>query len=119
MDRIDIAEKLAKFFDHWSPKIVASVDGYEVKLVKVMGDFVWHSHEDTDELFLVVRGSFRMDFRDRHVEIGEGQMIVVPRGVEHKPYAERECSMLLLERKGIVNTGDVVSDLTQQTPQRI
>jgi mannose-6-phosphate isomerase-like protein (cupin superfamily) len=119
MDRIDLAEKLKLFSDHWSPKIVAGVDDYEVKLVKVEGDFVWHSHEDADELFLVVKGSFRMDFRDRQIEIGEGQMIVVPRGVEHKPFAERECSMLVLERKGIVNTGDVVSDLTQQAPQRI
>ncbi|MEX2200156.1 MAG: cupin domain-containing protein, partial [Dongiaceae bacterium] len=91
----------------------------EVKLVMVIGDFVWHSHDDADELFLVVKGSFRMDFRDRQIEIGEGQMIVVPRGVEHKPFAERECSMLVLERKGIVNTGDVVSALTQQAPQRI
>ncbi|MEX2297451.1 MAG: cupin domain-containing protein [Dongiaceae bacterium] len=119
MDRIDLAEKLKLFSDHWSPKIVAGVDDYEVKLVKVVGDFVWHSHEDADELFLVVKGSFRMDFRDRQIEIGEGQMIIVPRGVEHKPFAERECSMLVLERKGIVNTGDVVSDLTQQGPQRI
>jgi mannose-6-phosphate isomerase-like protein (cupin superfamily) len=119
MDRIDLAEKLKLFSDHWSPKIVAGIDNYDVKLVKVVGDFVWHSHEDADELFLVVKGSFRMDFRDRQIEIGEGQMIVVPRGVEHKPFAERECSMLVLERKGIVNTGDVMSELTQQTPQRI
>jgi mannose-6-phosphate isomerase-like protein (cupin superfamily) len=119
MDRIDLAEKLKLFSDHWSPKIVAGVDDYEVKLVKVVGDFVWHSHEDADELFLVVKGGFRMDFRDRQIEIGEGQMIVVPRGVEHKPFAEHECSMLVLERKGIVNTGDVVSELTQQAPQRI
>ena len=120
MDRIDIAEKLSKFSDHWSPKIVAGVDGYDVKLVKIVGDFVWHSHADADELFLVVKGGFRMDFRDRQVEIGEGQMIVVPRGVEHKPFAECECSMLVLERKGIVNTGNATdSALTQREAQRI
>ncbi len=119
MDRIDIAEKLTKFSEHWSPKIVADVDGYEVKLVKFVGDFVWHSHEDADELFLVVKGAFRMDFRDRQVRLEEGQMIVVPHGVEHKPFAEQECAVMLLERRGLVNTGDAVDRRTQASPERI
>jgi mannose-6-phosphate isomerase-like protein (cupin superfamily) len=119
MDRIDIAEKLSRFSDHWSPKIVAAVDGYEVKLVKIAGDFIWHSHADADELFFVVKGAFRMDFRDCQVEVGEGQLIVVPRGVEHKPYAERECVLMLLERKGLLNTGDVVNERTHANPERI
>ena len=120
MDRIDIAEKLSKFSDHWSPKIVAGVDGYDVKLVKFVGDFVWHSHADADEMFLVVKGEFRMDFRDRQVRLGEGQMIVVPQGVEHKPFAEKECSVMLLERRGLANTGDAAdSALTQRETQRI
>jgi len=119
MDRIDIADKLSRISTHWDPKIVADVDGYEVKLVKIEGDFVWHSHDDADELFVVMKGAFRMDFRDRQIEVGEGQMIVVPRGIEHKPFAERECALMLLERKGLLNTGDVESELTQRNPERI
>lgn len=120
MDRIDIAEKLGRFSDRWSPKIVAGIDDYDVKLVKIEGDFVWHSHADADELFLVVKGGFRMDFRDRQVDLSEGQLIVVPKGVEHKPFAASECAVLLLERKGLVNTGDAAaSKLTQRETQRI
>jgi mannose-6-phosphate isomerase-like protein (cupin superfamily) len=104
--RVNLGEKLARFTDRWSPKVVETVDDYEVKLVKIKGDFVWHKHDDEDELFLVVNGAFRMDFRDRQVELGAGDMIVVPRGVEHKPYAEHDCEILLLERRGVVNTGD-------------
>jgi mannose-6-phosphate isomerase-like protein (cupin superfamily) len=106
MDKVNLAEKFTLFDEPWSPKIVGSVDDYEVKLAKLEGDFVWHKHDDADELFLVVEGSFRMDFRGRQVTLGPGEMIVVPRGVEHKPYAERECRVMLLERKGTVNTGD-------------
>lgn len=119
MDRIDIAKKLGLFSERWSPKIVAGVDGYDVKLVKIEGDFVWHAHDDADELFLVVKGGFRMDFRDRQVELHEGQLIVVPQGIEHKPFAENECAVLLIERRGLVNTGDADSALTQRAPERI
>ena len=120
MDKVNLAEKLAGFSEHWSPKLVARLDDYEVKLVKVEGDFVWHSHEAEDELFLVLKGCLRMDFRDRQVALGAGEMIAVPKGVEHKPYAERECEILLLERKGVVNTGDAeVSALTVAEPERI
>ena len=118
--RINLAEKLAAFGDHWSPKLVETIDGYDVKLVKLQGDFVWHKHDDEDELFLVLKGRFRMDFRDRQVDVGKGEMIVVPKGVEHKPYAAEECTVLLFERSGVLNTGDAMpSALTQAHPERI
>ena len=104
--RINLADKLAQFAEHWSPKIVETVDDYEIKVVKVEGDFVWHQHADADELFIVIKGTLRMDFRDRQVEIGPGEIIVVPKGVEHKPYAADECEIILLERRGVPNTGD-------------
>ena len=120
MEKVNLAEKLATFSEHWSPKIVGELDDYEVKLVKIEGDFVWHRHAEEDELFLVVKGGFRMDFRDRQVDLGEGEMIVVPAGVEHKPYAAEECQILLLERRGLVNTGDAREGaLTQKRPERI
>ena len=118
--RINLAEKLAAFTDHWAPRLVETVDGYDVKLVKVKGDFVWHKHDAEDELFLVLNGCLRMDFRDRQVEVGTGEMIVVPKGVEHKPYAAEECDVLLLERSGVVNTGDAAPGaLTQARLERI
>jgi mannose-6-phosphate isomerase-like protein (cupin superfamily) len=104
--KINLAEKFAGFSEHWSPKIVAALNGQHVKLVKFQGEFVWHQHEHEDELFLVVRGGFRMDFRDRSVELREGEMIVVPRGVEHRPVASEEVSVLLFEPATTVNTGD-------------
>ena len=118
--RINLADKLAAFGDHWSPKVVETVDGYDVKLVKLRGDFVWHKHDDEDELFLVLKGRFRMDFRDRQVDVATGEMIVVPKGVEHKPFADEECEVLLLERQGVVNTGDAApSALTRARTERI
>ncbi|MEX0814269.1 MAG: cupin domain-containing protein [Dongiaceae bacterium] len=118
--RINLAEKLARFTDRWSPKVIETVDDYEVKVVKVRGDFVWHKHDDADELFLVVNGRFRMDFRDRQVDVGPGEIIVVPKGVEHKPFAAEECEILLLERRGLVNTGDAApSAYTRTESERI
>lgn len=104
--RINLSEKLSRFSEHWSPKLVETVDDYEVKVVKIKGDFVWHKHDADDEMFIVLKGGFRMDFRDRQVELNAGEMIVVPRGVEHKPFAAEECEIILLERRGVVNTGD-------------
>ena len=104
--RINLQEKFAAVSEHWRPALVETIDGYDIKIVKLLGDFVWHKHAEEDELFVVLKGSFRMDFRDRQVALCAGEMIVVPRGAEHKPYAERECEVLLLERKGVVNTGD-------------
>jgi mannose-6-phosphate isomerase-like protein (cupin superfamily) len=113
MNSINIQSKLASFSDHWSPKIIASLNGQEVKLAKFEGSFNWHSHADADEMFLVIEGSFTMEFRDRSVELAEGQMIVVPKGVEHRPVAESECSVMLVEPAGLINTGD--GEETEQT----
>ena len=119
MEKVNLAEKLALFHDHWKPRIVADLNGQQVKLVKFSGPFVWHQHEAEDEMFLVVRGGFRMEFRDRAVELREGEFIVVPRGTEHRPVAEEEVSVLLFEPATTVNTGDVRDERTAPEPQRI
>jgi mannose-6-phosphate isomerase-like protein (cupin superfamily) len=116
--RINLADKLASFSDKWQPKIVETIDDYEVKVVKIDGDFVWHEHADADELFIVIKGVLRMDFRDRQVTLGPGELIVVPRGTEHKPYAE-DCEMILLERRGVANTGDGPTTARTAQPVRI
>jgi mannose-6-phosphate isomerase-like protein (cupin superfamily) len=112
MPKVNLAEKLSLFSDYWAPRSIAQLNDYEVKLVKVQGDFVWHSHADTDELFLVLRGKLRIDLRDGAVELGPGELYVVPRGIEHKPFAAEECEMLLVEPRGVVNTGDAGGPLT-------
>ena len=116
--KVSLAEKLALFSDHWAPRTVASLNDYEIKVVKVRGDFVWHSHAETDELFLIVKGKLRIDFRDKAVELAAGELYVIPRGVEHKPFASEECEMLLIEPRGVVNTGDAGGELTAR-PQVI
>jgi len=119
-ERINLGQKLASFAEHWHPKLVDTIDDYEIKVVKLMGDFIWHRHAEADELFLVLNGALRMDFRDRQVSVAAGEMIVVPRGVEHKPYAEQECEILLLERRGVINTGDAPAGaLTRGQLERI
>ena len=105
---VDLAEKLSLFSEHWSPKVIARLNDYEIKLVKLKGEFVWHSHEDTDELFLVIDGSLTIQLRDGDVTLGPGQLYVVPRGVEHCPIAEGDVSVMLIEPEGVVNTGGVV-----------
>ena len=112
VDVVDLNQKFDLFSEHWSPKLVATLNDYEVKLVKVQGEFVWHTHEDTDELFLVVDGHLTIQLRDRDVVLGPGQPFVVPRGVEHCPRADDEVKALLLEPTGVVNTGDAGGDLT-------
>lgn len=109
---IDLAEKLSLFSEHWSPKVVARLNDYEIKLVKVKGEFVWHTHEDTDELFLVLDGTLTIQLRDGDVTLTPGQMYVVPRGVEHCPIAEGEVAAMLIEPAGVVNTGDSGGELT-------
>lgn len=106
MERIDLHEKLTLFHDHWSPRIVAALNGQEVKLAKLRGTFDWHSHPDADEMFLVLDGSLAIEFRDHSVVLQEGQMLVVPSNTEHRPVAQTECSVLLVEPAGTVNTGD-------------
>ena len=103
---INFAAKLALFDDRWQPRVIAQMNDYQLKLVKIEGDFVWHSHADTDETFIVLAGRLRIDFRDGAVHLGPGEMYVVPRGVEHKPFAEGEVRMLLVEPCGVRNTGD-------------
>ena len=119
MQKINLQEKLSKFTGHWSPKIIAELNGQHVKLVKFRGAFVWHQHAHEDELFLVVRGRFRMELRDRVVELGEGEMFVVPRGVEHRPVADEEVSVLLFEPAATVNTGSAGGGLTVARPDWI
>ncbi len=109
---VDLEHKLSLFSELWSPKVVARLNDDEVKVVKVRGEFVWHTHDDTDELFLVLRGRLRIQLRDGDVELGPGQLYVVPRGVEHCPIAEEETHALLLEPRGVVNTGEVEGELT-------
>ncbi len=108
----NFAEKLAQFGERWSPKIIAQMNDYHFKLVKIQGEFVWHSHADTDEVFIVLDGEVTIHFRDGAVTVGAGEMFVVPRGVEHKPVAARECRMMLVEPAGTLNTGDARSELT-------
>ncbi len=109
---INFLEKFTKFTDHWSPRVIAEMNDYQFKLAKVEGEFVWHDHPDTDEVFIVVEGSLNIEFRDKVVKLDAGEMFVVPQGVEHKPVAEQECKILIVEPKGVVNTGDADSDLT-------
>ena len=110
--KVNLAEKLAQIHDHFKQRIVGELNGQQVKLVKVLGPFIWHHHETEDELFLVVRGRFRMEFRDRHVWVEEGDFLIVPHGVEHRPVADEEVSILLFEPASTVNTGNVVNELT-------
>ena len=119
MNKISLAEKFSRFSAHWSPKIVAELNGQHVKLVKFLGPFVWHSHEHEDELFYVVRGAFRMELRDRTVELQAGEMFVVPRGVEHRPVADREVEVMLFEPASTVNTGTAGGERTIAKPDWI
>lgn len=120
VDKINLGDKFSSFTDQWSPKIVATVDDYDIKIVRIEGDFVWHAHENEDEMFYVLEGSFDMHFRDRQVSLGEGEMIVVPKGTEHRPRAERECRVMVFERRGVVNTGDAPEgDMTAGIGERI
>lgn len=119
MNKVNIWEKLALFDERWSPKIVGELNGQYVKLVKFEGPFVWHHHEAEDELFLVLKGQMRMEFRDRHELVGEGEFIIVPRGVEHRPVADHEAQVLLFEPVSTLNTGNVRDERTLAELQRI
>ena len=119
MEKVNLAEKFARFTAHWQPKIVGELNGQHVKLAKFAGPFVWHSHDDEDELFLVVRGRFRMEFRDRDVELEAGEFLIVPRGVEHRPVADAEVEVLLFEPVGTLNTGNVRSERTLERLESI
>ena len=111
-EKINFQDKYSKFSKHWSPRIIAEMNDYQFKLAKIKGEFVWHNHKDTDETFIVMEGEMILEFRDGSVKLSKGEMYVVPRGVEHKPCAEKECKILVIEPKGVINTGDVVGELT-------
>jgi mannose-6-phosphate isomerase-like protein (cupin superfamily) len=123
MQKVNLAEKLSRFSEHWSPKIAGELNGQQVKLVKFQGEFVWHRHDAEDELFLVVHGAFRMDYREggeeRAIDLQEGEFLIVPRGVEHRPAAAEEVHVLLFEPAGTLNTGNVRHALTAENPERL
>ena len=109
---IDVKEKLTRFSEHWSPKIIAQMNAYHFKIAKIQGEFVWHDHPETDEVFIILKGKLQIQFRNGSVTLNEGDMFVVPKEVEHKPVAEQECHIMLVESVGTLNTGDVVNDKT-------
>lgn len=109
---INFKDKFSKFSDQWAPKIIAQMNNYHFKLARVEGHFTWHDHKDTDEVFIVIEGELRIDFRDGSVTLGEGELFVVPKGVEHKPFAEKECKIMLVEPAGTINTGDAGGEQT-------
>ncbi|HEX2790504.1 MAG TPA: cupin domain-containing protein [Steroidobacteraceae bacterium] len=111
---VNLAHKFALFEQQWQPRVVAEMNDYQFKVVKLQGDFIWHHHPDTDETFMVIDGVLRIDFRDGAVQVGAGEMFVVPKGVEHKPYAEREVKLLLIEPRGVLNTGHQGGERTAQ-----
>jgi len=120
MDKVNLAEKFSLFEDRWNPKLVGVLDDYDIKLVKLEGEFVWHKHDEEDELFLVVDGKMSIDFHERTVELGPGEFLVIPKGTQHRPRAEQECRVLLLERAGVINTGDApAGGLTRHALDRI
>ena len=119
MNKVSLAEKFGQFDDAWNPRIVAELNGQQVKLARMKGPFTWHAHESEDEMFLVIAGAFRMEFRDRAVELAAGEFIVVPRGVEHRPVADEEAQVLLFEPAATLNTGNVRNERTIGAPERL
>lgn len=111
---INFHDKLAKFSEHWSPRVIAEMNDYQFKLAKIQGEFVWHYHADTDEVFIVIEGSMTLEFRDKSIPLTAGEMFVVPRGIEHRPVAALECCIMLVEPRGVVNTGEVGGAYTAQ-----
>ena len=111
---INFKDKFTKFTEHWSPRVIAEMNDYQFKLVKVEGEFVWHDHPDTDEVFIVIEGCLKIEFRDGIVTLESGEMFVIPKGIEHKPTAISECKIMIVEPKGVINTGDSGTELTAQ-----
>ena len=117
MKKINLKSKFQKFTDQWSPKVIEEMNNYQFKLVKIENDFTWHKHDDTDETFLVIEGKMGIEFEDQTVELSEGEMIVIPKGKKHKPYADKEAKIMIIEPKGVTNTGDVTNDFTAENDQ--
>ena len=112
MKKINLEQKFSLFNEHWTPKIIAELNDYQIKIVKVEGDFVWHDHSDTDEFFFVIEGTLFIEFESETMELNTGELYVVPKGVQHRPFAHDECKVMLIEPRGVVNTGEASSDLT-------
>lgn len=119
MEKVNLEQKLSLFSDHWNPRIVGELNGQHVKLAKLKGEFVWHHHEHEDELFFVLKGKLRMEFRDKSVEVKPGEMIIVPRGVQHKPVAEEEVHIMLFEPASTLNTGNIENERTRKELERL
>ena len=119
IEKVNLAEKFAQFSDHWSPKLVGTINDFAVKLVKLKGEFVWHHHDVEDELFLVVKGQLKIEFRDKDVVLDEGEFLIIPHGMEHRPVAEEEAQILLLEPTSTVNTGNVDDERTVRDVEKI
>lgn len=119
MDKVNLQGKLASFNDYWNPRIVGELNGQHVKLAKFKGEFVWHKHDHEDEMFMVVKGKFKIEFRDKTVELNEGEFIIVPKGVEHKPIADEEVEVMLFEPNTTLNTGNTRGELTKDTLEKI
>ena len=119
MEKINLLQKFELIEDHWNPRVAGQLNGQEIKLVKFIGEFIWHHHDEEDELFLVVKGSFNMELRDQTIELNEGEMLIVPRGVEHRPVAKEEVWVLLFEPASTLNTGNLVNERTRKELSRI
>ena len=119
MKKINFLEKFSKFNELWSPKVIAEMNDYQFKLAKIENDFIWHSHEETDEAFIVIKGSMSIEFENETIKLNEGEMIVVPKGKKHRPFADEEAKIMLIEPRDTLNTGDIVSDLTSDNDQWI
>ena len=119
MKKINLQKKFNKFNDQWSPKVIEEMNDYQFKLVKIENDFTWHKHDDTDETFFVIEGKIGIEFEDETIELSAGEMIVIPKGKKHKPFAEEEAKIMLIEPKGVINTGDVLNKLTADNDQWI
>ena len=119
MEKINIKSKLKTFSDLWSPKVIAEMNNYQFKLVKIKDDFIWHSHEDTDEVFIVLEGTMYIEFNTEIVKLSVGELLVVPKGTQHRPFAHEEAKIMLVEPRGVINTGDTDSDLTAKNDQWI
>ena len=117
MKKINLKSKFQEFTDQWSPKVIEEMNDYQFKLVKIENDFTWHKHDNTDETFLVIEGKMGIEFEDQTVELSEGEMIVIPKGKKHKPFADKEAKIMIIEPKGVTNTGDVINDFTAENDQ--
>jgi mannose-6-phosphate isomerase-like protein (cupin superfamily) len=119
MQKINLKDKFDLFSEYWSPKIIGDLNDSHVKIAKLKGDFVWHKHDNEDELFLIIKGTLLIQFRDQDITLTEGEFIIIPKGIEHKPFAEEEVHIILIEPKSTLNTGDVAGDLTKQELERL